>query len=147
MSVLRNFTTYRAGVLQSRAHRKLESFISKRLKEHSLTMMEWAMLGTIHDAGRKGITMSKLARILDVNISHITNKSEEFIERGLVEKKINEQDKRVKFLIATDECREKVQRVEKSLRKEMRAWMRGVNKTSLYAYIKTLEAITELDDN
>ena len=56
--------TYRAGLLQARAYRKLTVFLSAKLKEWDVSLPEWALLGLLYEAN--GMRLQEVADMLDV---------------------------------------------------------------------------------
>jgi DNA-binding MarR family transcriptional regulator len=136
--------TFEAGILQARAYRNLRAFMQDNLEKHELTMMQWALLGTIATAGPKGMTINELARILDVEGSLITNMVNTAVKSGIIQKRVHPTDSRVRIVLATKTGSQLVERVEAELRTAMHAWLSGVPRTALLSYLRTLEKIANL---
>ena len=118
--------------------------MSGELKPHKVTMMEWAFLGVVHDSGKKGISVSELADIIGVEVSHITNMTIKLQKRGLVGKVPHKQDMRIKLLLTTKKGDEFVQATETQLRASMKKWLKPIDKLAFLGYIKTLYEISKL---
>jgi DNA-binding MarR family transcriptional regulator len=136
--------TFEAGILQARAYRNLRVFMQDNLEKHQLTMMQWALLGTIADAGEGGITINDLARTLDVEGSIITNMVNTAVKSGVAQKRVHPADNRSRIVVATKTGQELVEKVEAELRVAMRAWLKGVPRAALFSYLRTLERIANL---
>lgn len=136
--------TYEAGILQARAYRNLRTFMQDHLEKYELTMMQWALLGTVAKAGTKGVTINQLATILDVEGSLITNMVNTAVKTGGVQKKIHPNDSRARIVIATTGGLKLVTQIETELRKAMRSWLTSIPRASLQGYLHTLEKIAQL---
>ena len=143
MNDLSEFSTYRTGILQARAYRNLRHFMTESLKEYGLTSTEWTMLGLISDETKNGgIRVSDVARMLDVEISFVTNTVKKLKGLKFVIKAQDEQDKRVRILIGTDKAHLTVIHIERSLRKKMKLWLKNINNDELVRYITVLQKIS-----
>lgn len=130
--------------MQSRAYRKLERFMERVLSQYDLTLMEWALVGVVRDYGKKGVTMTELAKVLEVDVSHITNKVNELKATKLLTKTPNPKDRREKYIQITGKGKRFVDATEKQLRIELRKWLKSVSRFSLIHYVKTLKTIADL---
>lgn len=137
--------TYRAGLIQSRAYRKLKNFMQESLSAYDLSMMEWAIIGFIYDAGPKGIRTSVLAENFDVEPSFMTNTINSLENRALVKRVTDLKDQRAKKVILPKTTQNLVKKIEAQLRARMKKWMGPVSKPKLAAYLSVLEQISELD--
>ena len=121
---LSEFTTYQAGVLQARAYRNLREFMASELKQY-------------------GYTMSQLAKLLDVETSLVTNMLNVLEGKGLIERIVDEKDKRARRVISTHKSEADVKKIEKVLRKDMKTWMGVVSPRQLLGYVKTLQKLAQ----
>lgn len=108
-------------------------------------MMDWAFLGTVYDAKKDGISVSDLAEVIGVEVSHITNMTIKLQARGLVGKVPHPEDHRVKLLLNTARGNQFVEMVESDLRKGFKSWLKPIGPPRLAVYLKTLVDISELD--
>lgn len=136
--------TYQAGLLQSKAYRRLKSFMADSLSQYDLTMMEWALLGYIYEAGNSGARTSNLAGEFDVEASLMTNMVNSMERRRLVKRVVDPEDKRAKLVAVTEVGSALVVEVEQKLRISMRQWLKSVNRRHLHSYIKVLGQISRL---
>ena len=69
---LGELTTYQVGAMQAAAIRSLRKHGDELLSEYGITNMQWHIIGTILDAGRRGMRISDLAKQLDTTMSFMT---------------------------------------------------------------------------
>jgi MarR family transcriptional regulator, transcriptional regulator for hemolysin len=136
-----SFTTYQAGLLQSKAHRTLKEFMVSQLKQYDLTMIRWALLGHIYEHSEKGVKVSELAKLLDVEVSFVTNSLKQLEARKLVIKKLDLSDKRIRIIFITKKASKMVEEIESSLNRDMRAWLGDINRAALLGYMLVLSKI------
>ena len=141
---LSEFTTYQAGVLQARAYRNLREFMASELKQYGYTMMEWSLVGLVYDyTAEGGARVSQLAKLLDVETSLVTNMLNVLEGKGLIERIVDEKDKRARRVISTHKSEADVKKIEKVLRKDMKTWMGVVTPRQLLGYVKTLQKLAQ----
>jgi DNA-binding MarR family transcriptional regulator len=141
---LSEFTTYQAGVLQARAYRNLREFMASELKQYGYTMMEWSLVGLVYDyTAEGGARVSQLAKLLDVETSLVTNMLNVLEGKGLIERIVDEKDKRARRVISTRKSEADVKKIEKVLRKDMKTWMGVVSPRQLLGYVKTLQKLAQ----
>jgi len=141
---LTSITTYEAGLLQAKAYRRLKTFLSTELKEHGLTMMDWALLGYVYDARDEGIRTSVLAELFNVEPSLMTNMINDLEKRELVVRVPDLEDGRAKRVLTTPKGTDTVAQVEVELRGEMKKWLKGVNKRDMITYMRVLKALSKM---
>lgn len=143
MKQLSEFSTYRTGILQARAYRNLRYFMMQTLQSEHLTSAEWTMLGVISDESKNGgIRVGHLADLLDVKTSFITNLVKKLISTGYIKHEYDDDDGRVRYLIATNSGQLKVIEIEQKMRKAMKDWLSDVDNTELVQYINVLQKIS-----
>ena len=141
---LSEFTTYQAGVLQARAYRNLREFMASELKQYGYTMMEWSLVGLVYDyTAEGGARVSQLAKLLDVETSLVTNMLNVLEGKGLIERIVDEKDKRARRELSTHKSEADVKKIEKVLRKDMKTWMGVVSPRQLLGYVKTLQKLAQ----
>src|SRR6476469_9342172 len=94
-------TTYQSGITQAAAHRAVNRIVSEYLLEHGLTAMQWFTIGTIYDAGTKGIRLSDLMRKLHTTLPFVTNTISVLESKGIVQKISHAGDSRIKLVSIT----------------------------------------------
>ena len=73
MPDISQITTYQAAMIQSIAHRQLGTMKNKILKDKGLSMMQWVVLGYVHDSGEEGTRISEIAEALGTTLAFITS--------------------------------------------------------------------------
>ena len=138
-------TTYQAGVAQSTAHRLLKKFTEDCIRPHGITMMQWFIIGTIHDAGEKGITVTELSRAVDTNVPYITNTLNLLGSKGIIFRDTNENDSRSKRVTINPAYEKTVLEIEADLRTKMREGIYAeITPQELAIYIGVLRKLTQL---
>jgi DNA-binding MarR family transcriptional regulator len=134
--------TYRAAVIQSRAHRTLKTKVSQFLRGHGITMMQWSIIGLIYDAGDYGMRISDIARELDTSMAFITTTVNILEAKGIVTKSSHDRDNRAKIVRLEATFLPKVSLIEDDLRIKMNEWLyRFITPEEMDAYMKVLNLI------
>lgn len=142
-----DLSTYNVAVYQSRAARTVQGKATSFLRQHDLTVMQWSILGYVYDAGKKGVRISDLAKILDTSLAFITNSINVLESKGMVYRADHDHDNRAKLVFVTDGYRKKVQDIEKKLREHLLGWMHeSMSKEELATFMATLQKIAELSE-
>ncbi|MGH7196609.1 MAG: MarR family winged helix-turn-helix transcriptional regulator [Candidatus Saccharimonadales bacterium] len=140
-------TTYQAAVIQARAHRVLKTKISYFLRDHGLTMMQWSIIGFVHQAGPQGIRISDIAHELDTSLAFITTSINVLEAKGFVKRDSHAHDNRAKLVRLTDDFQPKVAEIEKDLRKKASGWIRtAVTNDDIVTYLRVLTQIAKAGD-
>jgi len=137
------YTTARAGILQSAAYRNLQRFMTHNLHDKGVTMPEWGLLGLVHESGSEGISMSVAAESMSYELSHITNLANDLEVAGHIKRIVSKEDRRYKNLALTTTGKDFVEKTEKELRKKMAKWLKGISKIQLLGYINVLEELAQ----
>lgn len=138
---LSTLTTYQAGLLQAKAYRMLKEFMTFQLKRHSLSMMEWALLGYMYDRKAVPLRINDLASYFDVDISLISNMLNRLEHTKMVTRKIDEEDRRMRWVQLTLPAQEQVKNIEKHLRTQLAVWLRDIDHAELTGYVSVLKKI------
>lgn len=139
-------TTYQSGVLQSSAHRALGRVKSDYLSQYGLTAMQWFAIGFVNDAGKKGIRLNDLMRLLDTTMPFITALINGLEAKDIIYKVSDTKDSRVKIAILNPSYRSTVTTIEEGLRDELRLRLYNegnISRAELQAYISVLYKITK----
>lgn len=143
---LSTVSTYHAGILQSKAHRSLKNLVNGLLEKYDLTMLQWFILGLVHDAGKKGIRISDIAQQLDTTLAFVTNHINLLETRQLVHRSVDESDTRVRIVVLAPGSKAKVEAIEKDLRKVMRsAIYDAIDPKEFSVYIKVMTQLAMVD--
>lgn len=112
------------------------------LSVHDITSAEWSILGIVHEETKNGgIRVSALAEILGVHTSFVTNMVNKLQKQGYVKHKFDDDDGRVRLIVATDIAHLKVIEIESTMRQDMKKWLKDINSQDLLTYIKVLNFI------
>ncbi len=142
MNKLSEFSTYRTGVLQATGYRNLREFMAITLDPHNISSTEWSILGIVHEETvNGGVRVSELANILDVQTSFITNMVAKLQKQGYVKHKFDDDDGRVRLIVATEKAHLKVIEIESTMRQDMKKWLSNIEPNDLLIYIKVLNQI------
>ena len=138
-SATQNRTTYRMGLLQTRAYRILKAETARILKSLGLSPVEWAFLGLLYD--NKSMRMKEAALQLGVEPPFVTVMIAHLSKEGLVQETRGDSDNRVKHISLSKKGEEFVPKTELLVRNEIRYLVSGVGPVDLLGYISVLEAI------
>ncbi len=117
---LRNITTYQAGAVQASMHRLLQKQCDDILKPFGITKMQWLIIGTVLDAGKKGIRISDLADKLATTIAYLTTSINLLESRGMLVRKDNASDSRSKLITVKPSFVSTCEKIEETLRDGLR---------------------------
>lgn len=140
---VREMTMYEACLLHSRADRNLRDVVAKQLDNHKLTMMQWLMLATVCDHPGKGMTMSEVAKVLDVSLPQVTALMNDLVKAKYLRQKISNEDRRSRRLTCTIAGKRLAGKIESSINESMKNWLRDIPKDQLSSYMQTVEALAE----
>lgn len=136
---LGNIPTYKAGVVQSSAHRRLRKFTEDCIKDHGITMMQWFIIGTIYDTGPTGIGVTELSKAVDTNVPYITNTLNLLEHKQIIERETREGDNRSKVVRITASYLPQIKHIEADMRRKMRKTIyASVTPAELRAYLTVL---------
>ena len=137
--------TYRAGIAQSKAHRALSVMVTRLLKKHDISMLQWFILGLVHDAGKRGIRITDIAIELDTTKAFVTKNINLLEAKQLVSRSIGTKDTRSRIVILTPQARPLAVKIEHELRSDMRANIyQDVQPDELATYVKVLTHLSKL---
>ena len=143
---LSKITTYQAGVIQASANRKLQKITDTILLQYGLTKMQWFIIGTVLDAGSKGIRLSELSERLGTTMSYLTNTVNILESRRILDRKSNEEDTRSKIITVNASYASKCNEIEKTLRDGMRGSIYSqIDPVDFKTYIKVMDELASID--
>ena len=137
-----DLTTYHNTLTQARAHRIIKTKLSYFLRPHNLTMMQWAIVGSLYKAGDTGMRVSDLASQLDTSLAFVTTTLNVLEAKGIVERASHAQDNRAKVVHLTAEFRPKVDVIEREVAEKLRNWLIPVlGRDQLETYLTVIHRI------
>ena len=140
--VVWNRTTYRLGLLQTKAYRILKNHTDEALSQYSLSSVDWAILGLLHD-NREGLRSKEVADELGVEAPFVTTLCSKLEKIKFVTSHVNSIDSRAKNIQLTSKGHEFVSSTEEHIHNHMKKLLRGTKSDDLLSYIAVLEKIIE----
>lgn len=134
-----NLSTYKAGLLQSKAHRALTTFMREQLTPYDMTLPEWATLGLAYDLHE--IRPSEIADLLGVKPPVATSLLNKLEKKQLVKREQHAGDSRGYVIAITAEGAKLITSVETVLRKELRRYFNNISVKEFIIYIKILSKL------
>lgn len=98
MGVLETKDTVDLEFIFRRVYRKIKEELHSLLKEH-VTLNEFMVLKLLSESPMRS---SDLSKMLQVSASHITSVTDSLVEKGLIERRRSNKDRRVVDLILTE---------------------------------------------
>ncbi len=135
--------SYKAGLIQGKAYRVLNSHLSQCLLPFDLSVSEWKILGVLSEGS--DVTMKELAELLDVEAPYITTMVSRLQKKQLVEKKAHPKDQRVKTATLTGKGKILLDTVEPQVHQTMKQLLSDVSTPDLLAYQRVLHSIIAND--
>lgn len=143
---LSDITTYQTTLTQARAHRALKTKLSYFLRPHNLTMMQWAIVGSLHGAGATGMRVSDLAQQLDTSLAFVTTTLNVLEAKAIVSRTSHAQDNRAKIVRLTDIFSPKVDTIEKEVSEKLYGWLiPSVGREDLETYVGVIDKIARTE--
>lgn len=136
---LREVTTYQAGIAQAAAHRLLQKVCDHILKPYGLTKMQWLIVGTVRDAGEKGIRITGLTQAIGTTMPYMTTSVNLLESKGILRRTGNQGDNRSKIVVLAEDFAGNCEEIETALRTGLRKSIyRDIDPTDFRNYIKVL---------
>jgi DNA-binding MarR family transcriptional regulator len=136
-----NQSMYETCLLLSRADRAVRLVVARELERYGLTMMEWLMLATVCYGSPKGISMTNIAKTLDVTLPQVTALSASLIKLKLVKQKVSQKDRRSRQLTITRVGKQIIHDIDDALNDTMKIWLGDIPEPQLQSYVKTINQI------
>lgn len=141
-----DITTYQTTLTQARAHRALKTKMSYFLRPHNLTMMQWAIVGSLHDAGDNGMRVSDLAHQLDTSLAFVTTTLNVLEAKGIVTRSSHAQDNRAKIVRIANSFSPRVNVIEKEVSEKLLSWLEpSLGRENLAVYLGAIDKIAQAE--
>ena len=135
--------TYEVAIYQSRAQRVIRTRVEGFLRTYNLTVMQWSVLGFVHEAGAEGVRISDLAKKIDTSLAFITNSINTLEAKGMVYRVGHAHDNRAKLVFVHDDYKQKIGEIEHALHQKMQDWIyKNIKVQDLVVYFKVLKQIS-----
>ena len=135
-------TTYRIGLLQTKAYRILKQHTAETLSPYGISTIEWAFLGLLHDAP-EGMRSKAAADEIGVEAPFITAMVASLRKKDLVLEGQDKKDSRAKNLSLTEKGHEFVIATEKILKESVRGIMKGIGAGDIVSYLAVLKQMVD----
>jgi MarR family transcriptional regulator, transcriptional regulator for hemolysin len=132
-------TVQRAGLLQGRAYRILNTHMDRALHPFGITIPEWKLLGQLYDNG--SMNLAEAAELLGVEAPLVTALVDQLEKKKLVTRKSNKKDRRIKLIALTLKSQKMMPEVEMAIRLVMRPLIEGVKPEEMRIYLHVLATI------
>lgn len=130
---------YQAALLQAKAHRKLRQEVAAMLSPFNLNLLEWALLGMV--SADKEVRITSAASELGVEIPMITSLLNSLEEKKMIERSVDQKDKRKRTLTLTQLGIETLACSQSHLKTELQHYFDEVSSKDLEGYFNVLNAI------
>src|SRR3990167_8292198 len=101
MGKIGRFTVSEMYMMQIRADMVVRFMILKSLEPYGLTIMEWQTLCAVDDGPDNGLSMSRVASMLDITLPQVSALVANLIDKKLVKQRTNRKDRRNRTLSLT----------------------------------------------
>ncbi|MBA2279468.1 MarR family transcriptional regulator [Candidatus Saccharibacteria bacterium] len=141
-----HITTYQAGVLQASVNRRLQKISDGILEPFGISKTQWLIIGTVLDAGKKGIRISELAEQVSTTLPYLTNTINLLESKKMLSRKTDEEDSRSKYVTVNPKFIPITKEIETELRNGLRqAVYRHVDPSEFQIYVKVLFKLESID--
>ena len=119
-----------------KTNRETRKVIADCLKKESLLLSHWLLLGVVATDKRK--SMSEIADMLEVKLPLVSRYVKELKSRGLVKVISDDQDKRTKYVIITQEGADLLQKIEPDIKVALKQWLSHIPREHVDIYINVI---------
>jgi DNA-binding MarR family transcriptional regulator len=145
MKDMSTITTYEIGVIQAHAHRQLQKYSDEILARFGITKMQWLVVGTVLDAGAKGVRISDLAKKLGTTLPYLTNTVNLLESKQILARNDHSADSRAKLVTVDKGFKSNCAEIEKVLRQALRESLYvGIDPKDLDTYVRVLYKLAKL---
>lgn len=148
---LARVTTYQAGIVQAAAHRSLQRECDRILKPFGITKVQWLIIGAVLDAGRAGISVTRLTQVLGTTMPYMTTSINLLESKGWLVRTSNQLDSRSKLVTIAEGNVACCADIERTLRAGLRKTIYAdVDPIEFHTYLKVLFQLRDVnkgDDN
>lgn len=127
--------------MQIRTDRVMRFVASKSLEPFRLTIMEWQAISVLSGKSEDGLTMTRIAKLLDVAPPQVSALTEQLIKKRLINQKIVRTDRRNKYLSLTKRGVDVKKRADKNIKEAVNNLISAVQPGQLIEYQKTIQQI------
>lgn len=115
---------------------------TRALEMHGVTTQQWAILGALNDPRSAcGISVGDLANLLMVSRQNLTGVLSRMEARGLIERAVDERDKRSRFICLTAAGKQTWAAMQPQIEEFYRVALAGFSNSDLIATMHYLEGL------
>jgi len=141
MNNLNELSAYELCLNHARADRVLRTSVSKQLDDLDITMMEWLLLGVVCSGPNDGVSMSAIAKSLDVTLPQVTALTNKVMQTKLAKQKTQTNDRRSRHILATSKGRALLEESELRVGSMLKSWVADKDHVQIQSYIETVNMI------
>lgn len=135
-------TTYRIGLLQTKAYRVLKQHTALTLVPYGISTIEWAFLGLLHDSP-EGMRSKEAAQEIGVEAPFVTAMVASLKKKDFVIERADKNDSRAKNLSLTPKGHKFVIATENILKESVKDIMTGISPGDILAYLSVLKQMVD----
>ena len=133
---------YDLCLLHARSDRVLRGIIASKLEKLNITMMEWLLLGVVHNGSPKGVSMSDIAQSLHVTLPQVTALVNKLLPPKLVKQKSANSDRRSRLVSLTSKGELVLDEAQNLIESAHKDLFNGLESNDIDGYTKTLTKIS-----
>ena len=130
---------YEATLIQNKATKNLTAVFNEALAQYELTKLDWLFLSVLQVEDCKN--MQQIAATLSVEPPLVSRLAKKHSDTGLLTWKKSETDRRIKYMTLTVEGTDLLRRIEVTVRKELREYVKDISRDQLYVYFSVMNKI------
>jgi DNA-binding MarR family transcriptional regulator len=105
-------------------------------------MMEWLLLGVVGEGPDNGMSLSDIAKRLDVSQPQVTALMTKVSKQRLVRQKVQRHDRRSRHVVLSTRGQRMLDLIEDAIATRLKEWLADVPREQLKHYIQTIEFIS-----
>jgi DNA-binding MarR family transcriptional regulator len=117
--------------------------VADQLEYLKITMMEWLLLGVVGEGPDEGMSLSEIAKRLDVSQPQVTALMAKVSQQKLVKTKIQRHDRRSRHVILSARGTRMLEHTEAAIAEKMDDWLSEIPSDQLQHYVDTVRYISE----
>lgn len=137
---------YELCLMHTRSDRVVRNVVAKKLSSHGLTLMEWLALGAVSAGPKTGLSMTEIARTLNVTLPQVTALITDLLERRFIKQKILSSDHRGRQVTVTLKGKRILNKLETTIARDMRELTNSVPNNRMREYVRTVQKLSEQAD-
>ncbi len=129
--------------LQAKTYRLTKYFFNELLKEHTLSTLDWSILGLLNES-QEGIRYTNIAKRMGVEPPFVTELVSKLEKKKMVISKDSPLDKRAKQVLLTKKGHHKLDDIEKAIDTKMNDFFASISSSDLQTYRNVMKKMEDL---